>query len=460
MNPDTPRILLAAANSGAGKTTVTCAVLQAFVNRGVKTASFKCGPDYIDPMFHSEVIGAKSRNLDLFFYGESTANYLLCKNAEGCGLSVLEGVMGFYDGVGGTTVQASSYHLARATATPVVLVLSARGMSLSAAAVVRGLAAFRPESNIKAVVLNHCSPMSYPMLKKIIEEEAGVPVAGFLPTLADCSLESRHLGLVTAAEVQNLREKLSALAAQAEKTIDLDLLWELAHTAPPPVYSRPAVPAPLPAPVRVAVARDAAFCFYYEDSLDLLRELGAELVPFSPLECAALPPDTDGLLLGGGYPELYAKRLAENAAMRESVRAGLAAGLPCIAECGGFLYLHETLEGADGEAYPMAGVIAAAAHNAHKLCRFGYVTLTANRENLLCAAGERIAAHEFHYWESGDCGEGFAAEKPVSGRGWQCAHTSAALYAGFAHLHFYSNPAFAKNFLLQCEAHRKARDQK
>ncbi|RPF48187.1 cobyrinic acid a,c-diamide synthase [Hydrogenoanaerobacterium saccharovorans] len=460
MNGNVPRIMFAAANSGAGKTTVTCAVLQAFVNHGLKLASFKCGPDYIDPMFHSQVIGAKSRNLDLFFYSENTANYLLAKNAAECDLSILEGVMGFYDGVGGTTTQASSYHLAKATATPVVLVLNVQGMSLSAAAQVKGFLSLRDDNNIKAVVLNRCNSMTYPMLKQVIEEETGISVAGYLPNLKDCSLESRHLGLVTASEIQNLKQKLQELAAQAEQTINLGFLLELAQTAQKPTFTPPKLPVPLQntPPLRVAVARDNAFCFYYEDSLDLLRELGAELVEFSPIADTALPSKIDGLFLGGGYPEIYAEQLTSNKAMLQSVYTSLQKGLPCIAECGGFMYLHQSIEGADGLVYPMVGIIDAKSFNTHKLCRFGYANLTAQCDSMLHKAGEVTPAHEFHYWDSTDNGNGVLAQKPTGNRSWQCVHANSNLYAGYPHMHFYSQPNLAYRFLKQCDNYRKVRD--
>ena len=201
-----PRLLLCAPASGGGKTTVTCALLQALVNRGAGPVAFKCGPDYIDPMFHSEIIGAKSRNLDLFFLGRDTARYLLEKNSRGSGLALIEGVMGYYDGIG-LSADASAYDLARATGTPAVLVLDGRGRALTAAAAVKGMRDFRPDSGIRGVVLNRVSPMLYPRLKEAIEGETGVTVYGYLPNLPGCALESRHLGLVTAAEVAGLRER-------------------------------------------------------------------------------------------------------------------------------------------------------------------------------------------------------------------------------------------------------------
>ena len=240
-----PRLLLCAPASGGGKTTVTCALLQALVNRGAGPVAFKCGPDYIDPMFHSEIIGAKSRNLDLFFLGRDTARYLLEKNSRGSGLALIEGVMGYYDGIG-LSADASAYDLARATGTPAVLVLDGRGRALTAAAAVKGMRDFRPDSGIRGVVLNRVSPMLYPRLKEAIEGETGVTVYGYLPNLPGCALESRHLGLVTAAEVAGLREKLSALAAQAEKSVDIDGLLALAANAPMREAVRAAVAGGLP----------------------------------------------------------------------------------------------------------------------------------------------------------------------------------------------------------------------
>ena len=223
------RIMISGVSSGCGKTTVVCAVLQALVNRGLKTGAFKCGPDYIDPMFHSRIIGAKSANLDLHFFSENTLRFLLAKNAAGCDVSVIEGAMGFYDGAGLTTWKTSAYELALVTKTPVVLVVNARGAALSALAVIEGFLRFRPESGIRGVILNQCTAMTYASLSAAIEERFGIRCFGFLPRLDECVLESRHLGLVTAGEIRDLREKMQTLAAQAEKTLDIDALLALAH---------------------------------------------------------------------------------------------------------------------------------------------------------------------------------------------------------------------------------------
>ena len=438
------RIMISGVSSGCGKTTVVCAVLQALVNRGLKTGAFKCGPDYIDPMFHSRIIGAKSANLDLHFFSENTLRFLLAKNAAGCDVSVIEGAMGFYDGAGLTTWKTSAYELALVTKTPVVLVVNARGAALSVLAVIEGFLRFRPESGIRGVILNQCTAMTYASLSAAIEERFGIRCFGFLPRLDECVLESRHLGLVTAGEIRDLREKMQTLAAQAEKTLDIDALLALAHEAEPLDYT-PAV-LPKKEKIRLAVARDNAFCFYYEDSLDAVREMGGELVPFSPITDGALPENIDGLYLGGGYPELYAKELGENA----SVRAALERGVPCIAECGGFMYLTEAI----GDE-PMAGFLPGTCFDTGKLTRFGYVTLRAKKDNLLCRTGGEIAAHEFHHWDCTCPGDAFAAEKPT-GRRWECAAASDTLYAGYPHFHFYSNLEFLYSFYDACikEKHR------
>ncbi len=441
----TPRILLSAPCSGAGKTTVTCALLQALVNRGLTPMACKCGPDYIDPMFHSRIIGAKSGNLDLFFCPENTVSYLLKRASQNCDVTVLEGAMGYYDGIG-LSERASAWAVACATKTPAVLVMDARGSGVSLCAAIEGFQRFQRDSRIQGVILNRVSPMFYPRLKAAIEERCGLRVYGYLPHLPECALESRHLGLVTPKDVEQLQEKMQKLAAQAEKSLDIDRLLALANTAPALAGERPPLPPPVPGNPVIAVAGDEAFCFYYEDNFRLLEELGGKLVFFSPLHDAHLPP-CDGLYLGGGYPELYARELSENETMRREICQAVTGGLPAIAECGGFLYLHETLEDNVGTRWPMAGVIPAGGYRTDRLSRFGYVTLKAQKDNLLCKQGDCIPAHEFHYWDSTAAGDTFHAQKPQSTRGWDCVHGSETLYAGFPHLHFYGNPWAAQRFL-------------
>ncbi|MCD7888152.1 MAG: cobyrinate a,c-diamide synthase, partial [Clostridiales bacterium] len=351
----TPRLLIAGTGSGCGKTTFTCGILQALVDRGLRPMACKSGPDYIDPMFHSRVIGAESRNLDLFFYGPDTTRYLLDRHGTGQDVVVLEGAMGYYDGIA-LTSDASAWALARETRTPAVLVVDGRSGAVSLCATILGFLRFQPESQIRGVLLNRVSPGLYPRLKAAIEERCGVPVYGYLPSLPQCAIESRHLGLLTADEVAGLREKMTLLAAQVEQTVDLNGLLALAKTAP----DVPAHPPVLPEPVRrnpiIAVAKDEAFCFVYQDDLDLLEQLGAKLVYFSPLRDETLPP-CQGLYLPGGYPELYAARLSGQTGLRAEIRRAVAGGLPTVAECGGFLYLQQELEDGEGNRWPMCGAL-------------------------------------------------------------------------------------------------------
>ena len=441
MNRQLPRVLIAGTNSGCGKTTVVCGILQALKERGLSLSPCKCGPDYIDPMFHSAVLGLRCRNLDLQFFDENTLRYLL---SQGEGLAVIEGVMGYYDGVG-VTREASSYAVAKALRAPAVLVVNARGAAHSILAVLAGFYGLCPDSGIQGVILNNCSPMLYPRLKSLIEAHfhGAVRPLGFLPPLERCSLESRHLGLVTAAEVTDLQKKLRILGENTEKYVDLDGLLALAHSAPALSWQAPSLPAP-GSPVRIALARDKAFCFYYEDNLRLLEQLGAQLVPFSPLEDGALPENIQGLYLGGGYPELYAQELSRNTSLRLELRRALEGKLPCIAECGGFLYLQETLLD-----YPMVGFLKGRGFYTGHLVRFGYASLTAQRDGMLLRRGESVQAHEFHYYDVDDPGDGFMAQK-ASGASWRCGVTTDSLYAGFPHLHFYANPILAARFLDRC----------
>ena len=448
-----PRIMIAAAGSGSGKTTVTCGLLQAFLNRGLRPASFKCGPDYIDPMFHTEVLGVPSRNLDLFFYGEETANYLLCRNGGEADLAVLEGVMGYYDGLAGKSTEASSYDLAVKSKTPVLLVADCKGMSVSIAAVIKGFLEMRKDHQIKGVILNRLSPMLYEDVKQIIESELHVEVLGYLPVMKDCSLESRHLGLVTAKEIGNLNEILNRLAVQIENTLNLDRIIELCETAPPLNCRMPeqirAIFSNSPTRVRIAVARDNAFCFYYQDNLELLEELGAELVCFSPLEDERLPDGIQGLILGGGYPELYLERLSQNSSMLADIKKAIDSGIPCMAECGGFMYLHQRVKDKNGVAHKLAGVVEGESFPKDRLTRFGYITLIAQEDNLFCRRSEQLKGHEFHYWDSSNTGNGFRAEKPLRSANWECVVTNGNLWAGYPHIHLYSNPQAAVNFISQ-----------
>ena len=458
-----PRILLAAGASGSGKTLITCGLLQALVNRGMKVASFKCGPDYIDPMFHSKVIGTKSRNLDTFFTGREKTRELLAVNSEGCDIAVMEGVMGYYDGVGGISTMASAYDLADSTDTPVILIVNSKGMSLSLLAYIKGFLEYKKDSHIKGVIFNQMSSMLYPRMKEAVEKELGISVYGYVPKVEDCVIESRHLGLVLPEEIPELKERLMRLADILEKSLDIDGILSLASGAKElenPVEKEGAEISSwrLPKRVRLAVADDEAFCFFYEDNLRLLEEMGAELVRFSPMRDSRMPQNTDGLLLYGGYPELNAKKLEDNHSMRKDIKEKILSGMPCMAECGGFMYLHEEMEDMEGKLRRMAGVISGKAYRTPKLSRFGYITLTLKEgETVFGVNPGKLPAHEFHYFDSENCGASFRADKPLSKRGWDCIHGSDRLMAGFPHLYYYGNPRLAQAFLEKCLEYKKER---
>ncbi len=438
------RVIIAGTRSGCGKTTVTCAVLAALKARGASVSAFKCGPDYIDPMFHREVIGVPSRNLDSFFCGDDTLRYLLCENSKNSDIAVIEGVMGYYDGADG---RGSAYSLSQITDTPAVIVLDCKGMSESIGAVMKGFLGYRKPSGIAGFIFNRLPGKLVPLAKRLCEE-LGAVYCGCLPKTG-ITIESRHLGLVTAEEIPDIKERLKALGELAEQHIDLDGIMRLSERECP-ARTAPAINAvTCGKPPVIAVARDRAFCFIYEDNIDLLKLLGCEIRYFSPLADSRVPDEADGLILPGGYPELYAQRLSANAEMTADIRGRINAGLPTIAECGGFMYLHDTFTDMEGNEFPGAGVIHGKAYRTEKLQRFGYVTLTAKRDSLLCAAGEKFPAHEFHCFDSTACGSGMTAQKN-DGRTWDCAHTNTSLYAGFPHLYFYADTNIAESFVSAC----------
>ena len=459
-----PRIMLAAPKSGSGKTLLTCGLLEVLRRRGLNPIACKCGPDYIDPMFHRYVLGIPGRNLDSFFLPAEGVRKVLVDavREEQAGIAVLEGVMGYYDGLGGTETSASSWEIAEITDTPAILVLDCKGASLSAAAMASGFLHFRKKSHIAGVILNRVSSMYYERLAAAVEEASGLPVLGYLPESEEYHMESRHLGLFLPGEIDRLRERIGRLADQMEKSIAVDRVLEVAGMLPLRIENKGKEKAEnesmeaesiakfpacqeqkVTSRVRIGVARDEAFCFYYQENFRLLEQMGAELVYFSPLRDKKIPDRVDGLLFGGGYPENYARELAKNTAMRESIRRSIAAGMPFLAECGGFLYLHRTLEGSDGKHWEMAGVYPFDAYRTNRLRRFGYV-------RLLTSSGQEIHGHEFHYWESEDPGTDWEAVKPTGNRSWRCIHEKGGQIGGFPHLYYASCPDFLRKWLDVC----------
>ena len=441
--------MLAAPKSGSGKTTVTCALIGVLHDRGRNISSFKCGPDYIDPMFHRSVLGVRGGNLDSFFTPGERLQGIFAQRSAGSDLAVIEGVMGYYDGAGQTT-QGSSYEIAQLTRTPVILVVDAKGASVSLAASIRGLMDYRKDSRIRGIILNRVSPGYYPRIRAFLQEELSIPVLGYLPDEADLMVLPRHLGLQTPDTRENQEAWVARLKQTAQATLDFQGILKVAEEAGEvPAGVTPDLPH-LSSPVRIAIAKDRAFDFYYTENEELLTEMGAELVPFSPLCDVHLPEDIDGLYLGGGYPEQCLEALHANRQLRRELKSAVAAGLPTIAECGGFLYLHEKLQPLKEHPRKLCGVLSCSARETEHLVRFGYASASSVRGGLLGDAGVTLPCHEFHYWESDDPGDGFVLTRTSTGRKDPAIHYTDTLLAGFPHFYFPSDPTAFFSFLKAC----------
>lgn len=455
-----PRIVIGATHSGAGKTTVAGALMAALTAAGLKVQPFKVGPDYIDPGYHTAATGRICRNLDTWLMGEDGIRECFRRAARDADISVIEGVMGLYDGQADTGL-GSTAHIARCLSAPVLLVVDARSLARSVAALVSGYRGFDPGLNVAGVILNRTgSDRHRDLLTRAVREEAGLPVVGTLGREAEIALPERHLGLLPAVERGNLGEFVQRLAALGRQ-LDLAAVGRLAETAGPPESPfRTVFPSARAAPeIRLGVARDRAFNFYYQDSLDLLAALGAELVEVSPV-AGELDPYLDGLYLGGGFPEMFAGELAANREFRSALRDLHSGGLPVYAECGGLMYLSRSLTGLDGTVYPMAGLVPGTAVMGSKRAALGYVTATVLADNLLAPAGTVFAGHEFHYSSYHEPGPGCPAYR-LSGaaapddrpEGVVAAH----LLASYVHLHFVSCPDRARSFLAGARAYRLLR---
>jgi cobyrinic acid a,c-diamide synthase len=397
-------------------------------------------------MFHRSVLGIPSYNLDPFFMDSEHLQNHFAAHCSG-DIAVIEGAMGYYDGIAFSDA-ASSYQVARSVNAPVILVLDTKAVGNSLGAELEGFIRYRAHSNIKGVIFNSASGAYYNRIKKIADE-AGIFSLGYLPKNDDYSIASRHLGLVSAEEIPQLQKRIELLASQAAQTINFDLLLQLAEiknpcskfTASSSAHSQN---------LRVGVAKDKAFCFHYMENWETLENLGCQLVFFSPINDKHLPENLSGLYLSGGYPEIFVKELSDNKTMREEIRAAINCGLPTIAECGGFLYLHKTLDN-----LPMVNIIDGAAYGTKKLQRFGYITLKAQKDNMLCARGQEIRSHEFHYWESGSAGGDWLATKAGGENQYSCGYASDNLYAGFPHIYFHANPLFAENFVRKIKEYER-----
>lgn len=443
MQSDIPRIMITSTSSGGGKTTITCGLIKTLMNRNLQVSTFKCGPDYIDPLFHYKITGDKCTNLDLFFMNENLLKQTFDKNAKGSDIAVIEGVMGYYDGLGGTTPTASSYEVSSCLNCPTILIVDAKGTSYSVIATILGFIDLYENSNIIGVIFNRCTKSLYSILKPVVTRKCGVVVLGFLPYDEDVVIGSRHLGLITANEIFDLYEKIEKISVLMEQNINIDLLVKLAKENKAINYTpqniERGVFSDIPKNPTIGVALDNAFCFYYNETLDLFKDLGYTIKYFSPICDEQLPKGCDALYFGGGYPELYLEELSNNITMIEDVKKAIInKKIPTIAECGGFMYLGESIDDSK-----MVGIIQADFYNANKLTRFGYINLHSNKDNLIVSKGEIIKAHEFHYYDCQNNGDTFTAKKPIGKRTWEATHSNDNLIAGFPHLYLpslcYSN---------------------
>ena len=464
------RVMIAAPKSGSGKTGITCALLKSLKNKGIKTVSFKCGPDYIDPMFHKNALGIPSYNLDTFFTGETATRSLFARNASGFDFAVFEGVMGLFDGVGGVRADGSSYNLAEVTKTPIILVIDAKGMGRSVIPEILGFKLYDKKDLIKGVILNRTSESMFNILKLMIVKECGISALGFIPDMKERSFSSRHLGLVTPDDTDNYDEVLEELTGYFEKNVSFEELEKIASLAEEIAdndfenlyggqsglnnkfsnknlnVSENEDESDLPI---IAVAKDEAFCFFYEDNLTELKNAGAKLVFFSPIHDAKIPENADGLMLPGGYPELHLEELSKNTSMLESIRKAYEEKMPIFAECGGFMYLQKSIEDKDGKVYITSNIFDGELKYKGKPVRFGYVTLKEKSPNFL-NEGEEIKGHEFHYYDCDDNGSDVICTKPFTGKTYEAVKDYENIWAGFPHLYFPSNPSFAANFVKKC----------
>ncbi len=468
--------MIAAPSSGSGKTLITCGLLNLLKEEKRDVTSFKCGPDYIDPMFHRKVLGIYGGNLDTYFCPREKVRDILF----GCGheIAVIEGVMGIYDGIGGLSIEGSCYDIARATDTPIVLVVDGRGAGRSLFSVIKGILSDDREHLIKGLILNRVSENFYRRLKALLEKELkeegyDVRLLGAISTLKNLSIDSRHLGLLRPDEVEGLREKIHELSEALSRHLDIEALLGIMEEANDAVPDKthieesesqakdrtPDKGSQLNRTVNLAVAMDDAFCFYYKENLELFEKLGVSIKFFSPLKDRKLPENNQGIYIGGGYPELHLKELSDNITMKNSIKAAIDSGLPSIAECGGFMYLHELIFDEEGRSFEMVGAVTGSCRKMDHLVRFGYVELFSDvsegaPDSSFSGALSGIRGHEFHYYDSTDNGACMLVKKGGDEKTWRAMHVDGKRVFGFPHLYLESKPFFAEKFV---EAMRNVR---
>lgn len=465
-----PRFMIAGTHSGVGKTTITTAVLSLLTQTGYKVQPFKVGPDYIDPTYHTAATGNKSRNLDSWMLGENMVRKVFAHSAASADLAVIEGVMGVFDGASGKAEDGSSAHIAKLLDCPVVLIVDVKSMARSAAAVVMGFKNFDPGLNIAGVILNRIgSERHLNLVKEAIETYCNLPVLGYIRKNTNLELPSRHLGLVPTIEGGTLSDTVASLSDEIKESIDISKLIEAANSAPDfiPEPDKPEINSPEICGadiVRIGIALDEAFSFYYEDGLDILRRAGAKLVPFSPLHDKNLPPDLDGIYIGGGFPEIFIEQLAANNEIKGAIKAAAESGIPVFAECGGLMYLSRFIIDFDGKKYPMVGLVPGTSIMQNRLAGMGYVTAESTTDNIISSQGNCVRGHEFHYSrlepDTTEFPYAFKFTRNRSGETVLDGYADKNILASYLHLHFGTNPQLAVNFVNNCRNYGYKKDNR
>jgi cobyrinic acid a,c-diamide synthase len=458
------RFVIAGTGSGVGKTTMTIGLMAAFKRRGKIVQGFKCGPDYIDPTYHTAVTGRPSRNLDTWMLSHDTMREIYLRGSEGSDISVIEGVMGLYDGKDPLSNTGSTAEIATLLDAPVILIVNVQSMARSAAAVVLGYQKLDERVRIAGVIVNKCGSQGhYKIVKAAIEQECGVPVVGWLGRDDQLDIPERHLGLVPAIERGELNPLFEHAANLVESGVDLDAIMALAEGAPDLTWpdTRLFTEAKQETGPAIAVARDAAFNFYYPENLDLLEQKGAKIVYFSPLSGQKVPLEADGLYIGGGFPEEFAADLASHEEAKEDLKERVSGGLPVFAECGGYMYLTRSITDRAGKTHSMAGLIPAKVKMQSKLAALGYREAKALTDCLLMEEGEVVRGHEFHYSSLTKDDENYPhvyETKGLRGAGRE-GYCLGNLMAGYTHVHFASNPKVVDRFIARCMEYRLKRGE-
>jgi cobyrinic acid a,c-diamide synthase len=456
-----PRLTIAGTHSGVGKTSIATALMAALTRRGLRVQPFKIGPDFIDPGFHRLASGRASRNLDSWMLSRETNLEILTRASEDADIAIIEGVMGLFDGSDALTETGSTAEMSKWLGSPVLLVIDASAMAGSAAALVRGFEDFDADVRLAGVLCNRVGGSGHAdILRQAMLARCRAKPLGFLPTTEKIELPERHLGLVMATEILS-REHLDAMANWIETNVDIDQLLTVTREQSLPLETSRPSKSRMSAEHRalIGLARDAAFCFYYEDNLDLLKQCGADLVEFSPISDGALPADLDGLYLGGGYPEIHAAQLSENAPMRDAIVHFAKAGGPIYAECGGFMYLCEAIVDTDGREYQMAGLFPTRVRMQKQLAAIAYVEVEAPEDALWLRSGQRLRGHEFHYStiEGMPASVSRCLRLSAGDKMRDDGYAIASVLGGYSHLHFRSSPDFVSSFVDVCLLHKEAK---